>query len=81
MSKTAPDTFEGLGFSEDEASLLETCGLLPADLDGWQRDDAMTLARAVNHQGVDALTVEYLFTTHRGDLSAAFEDMAEDGGE
>jgi hypothetical protein len=73
--------FEAMGFSADDAWLLDTVGLIPADLKGWRKRDAVTLAGAVNHQGLDPLMAEYLFTTHKGDLGAAWEDMAEDSEE
>jgi hypothetical protein len=78
--ESVPD-FEAVGFSTDDAWLLDTCGLIPDDLNGWNQDDAVTLARAINHRGLDPAMAEYLFTAHKGDLNAALVDMADESDE
>lgn len=73
MSGEPVPGFEAMGFSADDAWLLSTIGLIAEDLDGWNPDDAVTLARAINHQGLDALMAEFLYTHYRGKLRAAFK--------
>jgi hypothetical protein len=81
MPGEAAAGFEMMGFSKDDAWLLDTVGLIPADLKGWRKQDAVTLAGAINHQGLDPVMAEFLFTTHAGDLDAAWTDMADDSAQ
>lgn len=78
MSETGLEPMLALGFTDEQAAQMIHVGLAPEDLDGWNPADAMTLALAVDHQGIDPATVAYLFNAHTMDISAAFEDMVAD---